>query len=99
MAKAKSEADSSGDPELCGKWLVNIFHIIKTAAVLLHPIAPFGTQMLREYLNMDERLWSWEYVFDTFEMLLGKENANHALKFLEPRVDFFARHESQFERK
>lgn len=94
MAKAKAEADKADDNEMRRKWLINVFHYIKTAAVLLHPIAPRGTEMVREYLCVDETLWSWDGVFDTFEKLLGA--GEHQLKFLEPRVDFFTRHESQF---
>ena len=73
----------------------NVFHMIKTAAVLLHPIAPIGTKMVQEYLMVDDSLWSWDTIFDTFETTLGGEK-EHQLKFLEPRVDFFTRHESQF---
>lgn len=94
MAKAKADADKADDNEMRRKWLINVFHYIKTAAVLLHPIAPRGTEMVREYLCVDETLWSWDGIFDTFEQLLGA--GEHQLKFLEPRVDFFTRHESQF---
>ncbi|MGN0585786.1 MAG: class I tRNA ligase family protein [Oscillospiraceae bacterium] len=94
MAKAKADADKADDNEMRRRWLINVFHYIKTAAVLLHPIAPRGTEMVREYLCVDETLWSWDGIFDTFEKLLGV--GEHQLKFLEPRVDFFTRHESQF---
>jgi methionyl-tRNA synthetase len=56
--------------------------------------------MIREYLNVDDRLWSWEYIFEplTFFTKSAQESAQkstHKLKFLEPRVDFFAKHPSQ----
>ena len=95
MAKNKAEADKADDNELRRKWMRNVFHMIKTAAVLLHPIAPIGTKMVQEYLMVDDSLWSWDTIFDTFETTLGGEK-EHQLKFLEPRVDFFTRHESQF---
>ncbi len=94
MSKAKGEADKADDNELRRKWMINVFHMIKTATVLLHPIAPSGTEMVREYLCVDESLWSWDTIFDTFEKTIG--GTEHQLKFLEPRVDFFKRHESQF---
>lgn len=75
--------------------LANLFHIIRTAAVLLHPMAPFGTEKLREYLQVDERVWSWDTIF---EPLTYFTEENHKLKFLPPRTDFFTRHESQFEK-
>lgn len=98
MAKAKAEADKADDNALRRKWLVNVFHMIKTAALLLHPIAPQGTEMVREYLCIGEELWSWDYIFDSFAESILKGATEHEIKFLEPRVDFFKRHESQFER-
>ncbi|MCD7731478.1 MAG: class I tRNA ligase family protein [Oscillospiraceae bacterium] len=95
MAKSKGDADKADDNDLRRKWMINVFHMIKTAAVLLHPIAPSGTEMVREYFQVDEGLWSWDSIFDTFEKTLGGET-EHQLKFLEPRKDFFTRHESQF---
>lgn len=98
MSKAKSEADKADDNELRRKYLINTFHMIKTAAVLLHPLAPVGTEMVRDYLNVGDELWNWDNIFDSFEKLLPDENF-HKLKFLEPKVDFFKRHPSQFVQK
>ncbi len=99
MAKAKAEADKADDNELRRKWMINVFHMIKTAAVLLHPIAPEGTKMVQEYMQLDDGIWNWDYIFDPMSknILAGEEN--HDIKFLEPRVDFFKRHESQFDTK
>ena len=73
--------------------LSNLFYMIRIAGVLLHPMAPFGTEKLREYLQVDERIWSWDTIFKPVSFFTG---ANHKLKFLPPRTDFFTRHESQF---
>ena len=73
--------------------LSNLFYMIRIAGVLLHPMAPFGTEKLREYLQVDERIWSWNTIFEPVSYFTG---ANHQLKFLPPRTDFFTRHESQF---
>lgn len=73
--------------------LANLFHMIRTAGVLLHPMAPIGTEKLREYLQVDERIWSWDTIFEPLTYFTGE---NHKLKFLPPRTDFFTRHESQF---
>lgn len=99
MAKAKAEADKADDNELRKKWLVNVFHMIKTAAVLLHPIAPVGTEMVRDYLNIGEEMWNWDYIFDSLSDSILKGETEHEIKFLEPRVDFFKRHESQFNKE
>ncbi len=95
MAKVKTEADKADKNDLRRNWLINIFHMIKTASVLLHPLAPQGTETVREYLKMDESFWSWDNIFSEFSIILnGREE--HEIKFLEPRTDFFTRHESQF---
>ena len=74
--------------------LADLFYMIKIAAVLLHPMAPFGTEKVREYLQVGEELWSWDNIFEPLTFFVGE---GHELKFLPPRTDFFTRHESQFE--
>lgn len=94
MVKNLGDADKTENDELRRKTLVNVFHIIRTAAVLLHPMAPNGTEMILEYLGLDESFWNWDRIFDTIADFTGGKE--HKLKFLEPRVDFFKRHPSQF---
>jgi methionyl-tRNA synthetase len=84
---------SGNDPVLC-QALIDAFHRVRTATLMLHPIAPFGTDMIREYLGFDETFWSWERAFDTLYAFM-KNPAEHTLGFLEPRVDFFPKHPSQ----
>ncbi|MDE7098696.1 MAG: class I tRNA ligase family protein [Ruminococcus sp.] len=91
MSKALN--DESADKK---QTLANLFHIIRTTAILLHPLAPFGTEKLREYLQVDEKIWSWDTIFEPLTYFTEK---NHKLKFLPPREDFFTRHESQFEKQ
>ena len=80
--------------ELRAQVLSDTFHMVKTAAELMHPIAPEGTEMILEYLNLDESFWSWDNIFKTLYDLMP-DPENHDLKFLEPRVDFFEKHQSQ----
>lgn len=94
MVKNLGEADKNEDSELRRHTLIQVFHMIRTAAVLLHPMAPQGTEMLLEYLKLDRSFWSWEHIFEPMSAFTGGED--HELKFLEPRVDFFTRHPSQF---
>ena len=91
MAKAL-KPDTLSKEEL-SQVLANMFYMIRIAGVLLHPMAPIGTEKLREYLQVDERIWSWDTIFEPLTYFTGK---NHKLKFLPPRTDFFTRHESQF---
>ncbi len=87
-------ADTEDDSELRAQVLSDTFHMVKTAAELMHPIAPEGTEMILEYLNLDESFWSWDNIFKTLYDLMP-DPENHDLKFLEPRVDFFEKHQSQ----
>ncbi|MBQ4165852.1 MAG: class I tRNA ligase family protein, partial [Oscillospiraceae bacterium] len=91
MAKTLGNADISAED--AAQPLANLFYMIRIAGVLLHPMAPFGTEKLREYLEVDERIWSWDTILEPLTFFTGE---NHKLKFLPPRTDFFTRHESQF---
>ncbi|MGN0631026.1 MAG: class I tRNA ligase family protein [Ruminococcus sp.] len=90
---AKSLKPDTLSKEELSQVLANMFYMIRIAGVLLHPMAPIGTEKLREYLHVDERIWSWDTIFEPLTFFTGK---NHKLKFLPPRTDFFTRHESQF---
>ena len=78
-----------------GPILVNVFHMVRTAVLMLHPIAPTGTEMVRDYLGASEDFFNWEYCFEPVYRFV-ENGENHKLKFLEPRVDFFPKHPSQF---
>ena len=85
--------DEQSEEEL-KQTLADIFYIIRIAAVLLHPMVPEGTEKIREYLQTDEKIWSWDTIFEPLTYFVG---TGHKLKFLPPRTDFFTRHPSQFE--
>jgi methionyl-tRNA synthetase len=94
-AANSKQAEAENDNELRRKLLVNTFHMVRTAMVLMHPIAPQGCEMLLEYLGFDESFWDWSRIFETCYGFMA-DKASHKLKFLEPRIDFFAKHPSQF---
>ncbi len=87
------QAEKDGDDELRKQTLIDCFYGVKVGMVLLHSIAPTGCEMLREYLNLEKTVWNWDNIFKPLTDFCGE---NHKLKFLEPRVDFFAKHQSQF---
>ena len=91
MAKALNNEEAS--PEERKQALANLFYMIRITGILLHPMAPIGTEKLQEYLQVDDRIWSWDTIFEPISFFTGEK---HALKFLPPRTDFFTRHESQF---
>lgn len=74
--------------------IIDGLHLIKTATALSHPIAPLSTEKVREYLGLTQaQLYSWDNIFKTVGELAG---GAHALKFLEPKTDFFARPSWQY---
>lgn len=85
-------AEAENDNTIRAQILADSFHVVRVAATLLHPFAPEGTEMVREYLGVDERLWDWERIFDPLTAFLED---GHTFRFLEPRVDFFRKHPSQ----
>lgn len=87
-------AEKNDDDTLRKQILIDSFHMVRTAITLLHSIAPEGCEMVREYLGAKEDIWNWDYIF---EPLTRFRKVEEKLKFLEPRVDFFVKHESQFE--
>lgn len=87
-------ADTTDNAELRKQVLIDSFYSVRVAATLIHPIAPSGCEMIREYLGADERIWSWDYIFEPLSAVIP-DKKNHKLKFLEPRVDFFTKHECQ----
>lgn len=93
-SKLMREADDNNDSALRSRVLVDSFHMVRTAAVLMHPIAPEGTEMIREYLGFGEEFWNWERIFDTIYDFMD-DPCKHKLKFLEPKTDFFIKHQSQ----
>ncbi len=87
------QAEKEDDQVLRHQILLDCFHGVRTATTLLHAIAPSGCAMVQEYLGVSDELWNWEHIFEPLSYFCGE---GHQLKFLEPRVDFFAKHQSQF---
>ena len=89
-------ADEKDDDELRRQVLIDSFHAVRVAATLVHPLAPKGADMVREYFGVDERIWSWDYIFEPLDYFIPNIK-EHQVKFLEPRIDFFKKHDSQLE--
>lgn len=87
-------ADAEGNVELRKQLLIDCFYACKIMAILVHPIAPEGCEMFREYLNISEEMWNWEHILEPLSFYM-EDLEKHELRFLEPRVDFFRKHESQ----
>lgn len=86
-------AEKEENDELRRQIIIDCFYGIKVITTLLHPIAPKGCEMVQEYLNVDDRLFSWDYILEPLSTLMSDDTE---LKFLEPRVDFFKKLDCQF---
>lgn len=87
---AKNIKDAESDTEKRNQVLIDTLHMVKTAMLLMHPVAPEGTELLCEYLGFGKDIWNWEHVFDTLtDLAKANGETEHRLKFLEPRFDFF----------
>ena len=88
-------ADATNNTVFRKQLIIDCFYACKIIAILVHPIAPEGCEMFREYLCLGEKLWDWNYILEPISAYVEDINS-HQLKFLEPRVDFFKKHDCQF---
>lgn len=95
-ARNISAADKNNDDQLRTQTLVAAFYMVRVACLLSHPIVPGGCEMAREYLNLDEKFWNWDYAFEDIYYFCP-DPKHHAIKQLEPKVDFFVKPASQYE--
>jgi methionyl-tRNA synthetase len=85
--QAKPFAEATAD-DVRRQAVLDAFHMVRVAVTLLHPIAPVGAEKVREQLGVDERLWSWEYIFKPLPFFF--QNAStHRFAELPPKADFF----------
>lgn len=76
--------------------IVNTLYMVRVATVLLHPVAPVGSEFVADYLQVDkEKFFDWKYIFDDFYAFVN-DKEHHKLKTLYEKEDFFKKHPSQF---
>ena len=93
-AKEMKIADDTDSNELRAQVLADTFYGVKVALTLLHPIAPSSCEMAKDYLNLNDTLWSWDHIFEDIQVHMD-DIETHTLAFIEPRFDLFKKHESQ----
>lgn len=79
--------------------LVDCFYMLRIITLLMHPIAPVGTEKIVDYLSFDfDEFFSWNYDFESMEELChaAELESGHIICELPARTDFFERHPSQF---
>ncbi|MDR3263184.1 MAG: class I tRNA ligase family protein [Clostridiales bacterium] len=87
-----AEVSKTGDNEVKARLIADTVHVIKTGVLMLHSIAPDGAELVAEYMKAGGALFDWKNADKTFCEILPEVGA---FKFLEPRFDFFKKHESQ----
>ncbi|MFQ6859557.1 MAG: methionine--tRNA ligase [Collinsella sp.] len=97
---ASKAAKNAEDDKLMTQALVDAFHELRAATVLMHGIVPSGCEKICEHFAIaSEVFFSWEHIFETCDELvvdLGEQPGTHAIKVLPPRFDFFEKHPSQY---
>jgi len=77
--------------------IANTLQYVATANILLHPMAPKGTEKVVKYLGLDKsKAFNWEYIFEDYMDLLTNKT-NPKFTFLKEKEDFFKKHESQLQ--
>lgn len=97
---ASKAAKNAEDDKLMTQALVDAFHELRAATVLMHGIVPSGCEKICEHFAIaSEVFFNWEHIFETCDELvvdLGEQPGTHAIKVLPPRFDFFEKHPSQY---
>lgn len=95
-AKEIKIADDNADDAYRLQVLADCFYGITSTLTLLHPIVPESAEYALDYLNLNETVWSWDYIMKPVQSHMDNVE-KHEIKVIEPRFDFFVKHDSQFE--
>lgn len=98
FSKNLADSEKANDEQQRNQSLVDALHMIKTISILSHPITHEGSLMVLEYLNLqdkEEQYFNWDNIFSDIYQFTD-EPTNHKCKFLEPKIDFFAKLDCQF---
>ena len=91
------EVATADSDEKMAKLTANTLQMIFVANVLLHPIAPSGTENVADYIGLDKnKCFSWDNIFGSvYDVLLPERERK--LTFLKEKEDFFKRHQYQLD--
>jgi methionyl-tRNA synthetase len=93
ISTAMKDATVHFDKSKFDQAMIDAMHMVKTATILSHPIAPESTRTVMEFMNLDDRMFSWDNIFDSIDAIT---TAGHEFKTLEPRFDFYKKPEWQY---
>ncbi|MGI6591213.1 MAG: methionine--tRNA ligase [Eggerthellaceae bacterium] len=100
LADSDTAADGTQLADKRRQVLIDCTYLLRICTLLMHPVAPVGTEKICEYLQFDPKLFfSWEGTFEGLDELCTDAECAagfHAVKELPPRTDFFKAHPSQY---
>ena len=73
--------------------VIDAVHMVKTATVLAHPVAPASTEKVMKFMNLPDSVFSWDNIFDSIDKITDE---GHKFNFLEPKSDFYTKPEWQY---
>ncbi len=94
-AEGIKHANDANDIAARRRVLAESFYLLRIATLLMHPIVPWGTELICDKLMFDpKRFFSWKANFDGLAELCEASEVcvgEHTIAELPPRFDFFER--------
>lgn len=94
-ARIMTETSKTNDVEAIRQVVIDTLFVVKTGIMLLHSIAPDGAELVCEKLRLNNSVFEWKNIFAPIYDFVEDKN-NHQITQLEPKYDFFKKHDSQF---
>ncbi len=91
---SKNSKKAGDDQQLIEQLLADTFYAIKSILTLLHPIAPESSEAAAKRLNLNDKLWDWQYIFKPTQFYMD-DPVTHKIVEIPQHFDFFEKHASQ----
>ncbi|MBN2899577.1 MAG: class I tRNA ligase family protein [Clostridia bacterium] len=89
-------ADAEDNNAMRLQVLADMFYGVKVCLTLLHPVVPTSSENVKDYLGLDDSLWSWDHILESIQAHY-EDKDSHTVKEIPAKFDFFVNHESFFE--
>jgi methionyl-tRNA synthetase len=95
FSREMKKADDADDNDMRAQVIADSFYGAQVTLTLLHPIVPESSEKVLEYMNLNDSVWSWDYIMEPISKHMN-DVENHKINTIPPKFDFFAKLESQF---
>ncbi len=89
----KTLKDSGG--KATANLIADTLEYIRVANVLLHPMAPHGTENVAKMLGLNAKWHNWQYIFE--DVYFFFDDSDHHITPIKEKYDFFRKHPTQLE--